>query len=100
MAALFFVAMKITATHTRAFVGTDISVSVECDAHESLGSIDVEYDGDTLDETSFDPGTDSYTRSFSQVGQAGPGDDHTLTVTASDAEGKPHTSVTRWTDTI
>jgi hypothetical protein len=92
--------MKIAVIHTRAFEGTDITVSVQAEGGEGLRSVNVGFDGDTLDDEQFDPGTDSWSRSFSGVGQAGPGDDHSLIVTAVGESGKPHTSITRWTDAM
>ncbi len=92
--------MKFTITHTRAFVGSNITVSVEADEKEILQSVGVVLDGDSLDSGEIEPGTQVYTQEYSGVGEAGAGAEHVLTVTAMSNDGQPHVSITRWVDTI
>ena len=90
--------MTFTATHTRAFVGTDISVTVLAGEKEEIATVQVSLDGFDLEELALASGTESYTRSFSEVGTSSPGTEHTLVVTARGADGTPHGATTRWTD--
>ncbi len=90
--------MKFTATHVRAFIGTDLSVTVTAADKESIAEVTVLYDGDTLEEMELASGTESYTRDFSGAGSSSPGTEHTLAVTATDADGEAHSATTRWND--
>ena len=90
--------MTFAATHARAFVGTDITVTVTAGAKEQIAAVTVQLDGMLLDEVELNGGTESYTRSFSGAGSSLPGMDHTLIVTAQDAGGMSHSATTRWAD--
>lgn len=92
--------MHFSLTHCRDLIGQDISVSVGVDGSETIASVEVDLDGFSLDDFDAPPGTDSYQKTFSQVGGAGSGDEHTLTVTANDQNGNPHSSTTQWTDAV
>jgi hypothetical protein len=92
--------MTFSVTHSRAFVGTNIAVVVTADSRETIHTVSVVLDAEELDTYQVLPGTESYTQEFAAVGQASPGSDHTLTATALDGDGQPHSSITRWTDTI
>ncbi len=91
--------MTFTITHTRAFSGNDLSIKVLGGKDEIVASITVTLDGFDLEELQLAPNVECYERIFSQAGQAGPGTDHTLEVSAIDGCGKEHASVTSWTDT-
>ncbi len=90
--------MKFAVTHMRAFVGTDISVTVTTAEKESIAEVTVVYDGDTLEEMELASGTESYTRNFSGTGASSPGAEHMLAVTATDGDGQAHSATTRWND--
>ncbi len=90
--------MTFTATHTRAFVGCDLTVGVTAGDKESIASVVVTFDGELLEELELADGTDSYSRAFAHVGSAGSGMEHTLVVTATDAAAAPHSATTRWSD--
>lgn len=92
--------MHFSVTHNRAPIGQNISVSVAADGSETISSVDVELDGFTLDDYEAPPGTQSYEKDFNGVGDASPGQDHTLTVSAEDQNGNPHSSATQWTDAM
>jgi hypothetical protein len=92
--------MRFSVTHTRAFIGTNIAVTVTTDPRETIQAVSVVLDAEELDTYQVQPGTESYTQEFAAVGQASAGTDHTLTATALDGDGQPHSSITRWTDTI
>ncbi len=90
--------MKFTANHTRAIVGSDISVSVTAGDKEAIAEVSVTLDGELLDELELADGTEDYSRSFSRAGYSSPGMEHTLVVTATDGTGTPHSSTTQWSD--
>lgn len=90
--------MTFTATHARAFVGSDITVTVTASPQETIANVTVQLDGLLLDEVELSGGTESYTRTFAGAGGSQPGVDHTLVVTAEDAGGVPHSATTRWSD--
>lgn len=92
--------MRFSVTHTRAFIGTNIAVTVTADARETIRVVSVALDGSELDTYQVQPGTETYTQEFAAVGQGGAGTDHTLIVTAADSDGQPHSSTTRWTDAM
>ena len=90
--------MKFTVNHVRAFTGTDLSLTVAAADKESIAQVTVVYDGDSLEEIELASGTESYTRNFSGAGSSSPGAEHTLVVTATDADGQVHSATTRWND--
>lgn len=92
--------MRFTITHTRAFIGSNITVQVEADAKEGIRSVDVVLDGNTLGTSDVQQGTESFAEDFSAVGDASAGTMHDLRVTATSNDGLPHGSTTRWVDTI
>ena len=90
--------VTFTATHARAFLGSDVTVTVTAGSGESLADISVQLDGIWLEELELNGGTERYERSFSGVGTSSPGAEHELIVTARDAAGGVHGATTRWTD--
>ena len=91
-------ALTFTSTHARAFVGSDVTVTVTAGKDESLADVSVQLDGSWLEELELTSGTEKYERAFSGVGSASPGAEHTLIVTARDGGGGTHGATTRWTD--
>ena len=92
--------MKFSITHARAIMGHDIDVKVEADGGETISTVEVELDGFVLGTNVLDPPNASFERSFVQAGDAAPGMDHALRVTASDAHGKSSSATCAWTDAI
>ncbi|MGI8773125.1 MAG: hypothetical protein ACR2JE_17005 [Acidobacteriaceae bacterium] len=91
--------MRFSVTHARAFIGTNVAVTVTVDRPlEIISAITVTLDGSELDTYQVQPATESYTQDFAAVGDAGPGTNHTVIVTAMDGDGQPHSSTSRWTD--
>lgn len=90
--------MTFTATHRQGFEGQDITVSVLAGDKEAITSITVQLDGEDLEDTELAPGSQSYTQTFTHVGESFPGNEHTLVVTAMDTDDEPHSATTRWTD--
>ena len=90
--------MTFTSTHARAFVGSNVAVTVVAGEDESIANVSVQLDGFWLEELELTAGTEKYERAFSGVGSGSPGAEHTLIVTAQDAGGVSHGATTRWTD--
>jgi hypothetical protein len=90
--------MTFKTTHTRAVVGNDLSITITAADKESIASVTITFDGEILEEEEFSDGTESYTRNFSGVGDAGPGTQHSLVVSATDQSGAPHSATTEWSD--
>lgn len=90
--------MKFTVAHSRAFMGSNISVEITTDGDELIRSVNIELDGWAIEALVLDAGTSEYKREFSGVGDAASGMDHILIVSAMDQNLNPHSSTTRWTD--
>ena len=90
--------MKIDATHARAIRGFLITVSVQAADSQVIQQVTTTLDGQQLGSDS--PSAESYNRSFNQVGFAGPGESHTLTVVAVDDQADEHRSVSNWVDQV
>lgn len=90
--------MKFSSTHTRSFIGSDISVEVGADDKESIRLVSVSLDGWTLESVDLAPGSSQFKRDFQGVGDSGPKMDHTLIVSAVDQDLNAHSSQTMWTD--
>ncbi len=90
--------MTFTASHTRALLGSDITVTVSAGENQSIAEVSVLLDGAVLEELELADGTDNYSRSFSHVGESQPGMDHSLVVTAVDDKGAAHGATTEWSD--
>ena len=80
-------------------MGQDITVSVVAEGTESIRSVSVVLDGMSLKEENCVPGTSDVSEAFSGVGDAGPGREHELVVSAMDQELNSHSATTLWTDT-
>ena len=91
-------AVTFSATHTRAFSGSDLTVTVTAGEKESIADVMVQLDGMVLEQLELSDGTESYSRTFSGAGGSAPGMDHTLIVTALDEHGATHSATTRWSD--
>ena len=91
-------AVKFTATHASAFVGSDITVAVTAGDKESIAEVAVTLDGELLEELELPDGTEDYTRSFTSAGQHTSGMTHTLRVEAVDASGVTNGATTEWSD--
>ena len=90
--------MTFTATHTRAIVGSDVTVTITAGDKQSIAEVSIALDGAALEELELADGTESYSRTFSHAGDSRPGMDHTLIVTAMDAGGATHGATTQWSD--
>ena len=91
--------MKFTAKHHRAIEGNDISVTACADAKETMNIVRVTLDDAILEEKRLDSGTQSFEADYPRAGDAGPGKNHVLIVTAWEQDATMHSSTTEWTDT-
>ncbi len=92
--------MKFTVNHARAIEGNDIRVSVQADDGESIASVRTELDAIKLANDELSAPSDSYERTFSRAGTAGPHSQHTLIVTAELTDGAAHSATSIWSDPI
>lgn len=92
--------MNFTISHKRAFTGNDIYVKVKADPGKPLSAVRTVLDDFELANDALTDGSESYERTFSGVGDAGSGTQHSLVVTAEQADGASHSSMSMWTDPI
>ena len=92
--------MKFTINHARAVAGNDIYVGVQADDGKTIASVRTELDGIELATDELSAPSDSYERTFSRAGTAGPHAQHTLIVTAELTDGTDHSSTSIWSDPI
>jgi hypothetical protein len=90
--------MKFNVTHARAFQGNNISVGITAEGAETIRSVNVKLDGFDIESEDVSDGTTDYQRDFNTVGDAGPGMDHTLFVTAMDQNLNSKSKTYEWTD--
>lgn len=88
--------MKVTPTHRRAVKGFRIDVAVQAESGETIVTVTTTFDAMLLETAN--PASESYNRSFDQVGGWTPGANHTTTVIAVDDKGKQHRALDSWTD--
>jgi len=91
--------MKFAVTNARAFMGNNISVDICAEGDESIRSVTVTLDGFDIASEDVANGTTEYKKVFNGKGDAGPGMDHTLNVTAMDQNLNPKSYTAEWTDT-
>lgn len=92
--------MRFTISHKRAFIGNDIYVKVEADPSKPLAVVRTVLDDFELGNDALADGSNSYERTFSGAGDAGSGIEHSLVVTAQQADGASHSSTSMWTDPV
>jgi hypothetical protein len=90
--------MRFSLSHRRALIGHDITVKVTAAGKEAIARVATELDGRSLARDPLAPPEVQYERMFHQVGGAGPGQDHVLTVHATSAEGATAVASLRWND--
>lgn len=92
--------MNITMSAERAMMGNTITVKVTAQGTETIRSVEVELDARTLGHEHFSPPTMLYEETFAEVGLAGPGRRHHLTVTVLDGDNRRQRADKRWRDEI
>ena len=92
--------MKFTLNHARSITGNDISVHVEADKGNAIRRVRTVLDGFELADDPLDAESDSYERTFSNAGTAGPGNEHRLLVSAEQSDNKTHSATSIWVDSV
>lgn len=92
--------MRFSLNHRRVVIGHSISVKVVASGSERIVRVLTRLDGSKLGEDRLTPGEVQYERIFERAGGAGPGQEHTLMVSATDADGETRTASLRWQDTL
>jgi hypothetical protein len=92
--------MKFTIACQRAAIGNDIDLEIEADKGESMFAVICTLDGFEISTDDFrETPVVSYHRTFSQVGEARPGETHRLLVEVRGRDGEPSRFAGRiWTD--
>lgn len=90
--------MKFTLNHKRDIIGNEIFVKVVREKEQLISAIETELDGFVLGIDRLGDPSVQVERSFRQAGVAGPGDEHTLVVRATDTEGNKEAATRIWVD--
>lgn len=90
--------MRFSLSQRRALVGHDITVKVTAAAKEAVARVATELDGRKLARDVLGPAEVQYERVFRQVGGGGPGQQHVLTVHATNTDGETSVASRRWND--
>lgn len=90
--------LKFQTSHSRALLGNDVIVSVQADGDERIARVEIQLDRFTIADDILNTPAESYERDFHQVGNAGPGTEHSLMVSVVCMEGTTHGATTFWTD--
>jgi hypothetical protein len=92
--------MRFSLNHRRVVIGHSISVKVVATGSERISRVVTRLDGSRLADDRLIPAEVQYERIFEQAGGAGPGQEHTLIVSGTDADGETRTASLRWQDTL
>jgi hypothetical protein len=90
--------MRFSLSHRRALIGHDVTVKVTAAAKEAIARVTAELDGRALARDALAPPEVQYERVFHQVGGGGPGQQHVLSVKATNSEGEAAIASLRWND--
>jgi hypothetical protein len=92
--------MRFSLAHKRMVIGHRVTVKVVAASGEAIERVVTRLDGRRLGDDRLTPAEIQYERLFEQVGGAGPGTDHVLLVTATNADNESRSASLRWTDTV
>ncbi len=90
--------MRFSLGQKRATVGHTITVKVTAGSKEEIKRVIITLDGRKLESETLSPPEVQFERVFNQVGGAGPGQRHVLTVKATNTEGESRVASRRWND--
>jgi hypothetical protein len=91
--------MKFTIAYQRAFSGNDIDLQIESEGEEVICAVTCSLDGVGIGSDDLaDTPVVSFHRTFSQVGEARPGQTHKLVVEVRGKDGDPRFATRKWTD--
>ncbi len=88
--------MQFTIEHWKAAIGHDIKVAVTGENGQLIARVIAEYDSSQIGDDQLEPPANQYGRSWTKKGSAGPGQQHTLRVLATDPTGKQENAVEKW----
>jgi hypothetical protein len=90
--------MRFSLGQRRATIGHTITVKVTASAKEEIARVVITLDGRRLEAETLSPPEVQFERIFNQIGGAGPGQRHVLTVTATNTDGATRAASRRWND--
>ena len=90
--------MRFSLGQKRATVGHTITVKVTAGSKEEISRVVITLDGRKLESETLSPPEVQFERVFNQVGGAGPGQRHVLTVKATNTDGQTRVASRRWND--
>jgi hypothetical protein len=90
--------MRFSLNQRRATIGHTITVKVTASASEEIARVVITLDGRNLEAETLSPPEVQFERVFNQVGGAGPGQRHVLTVKATNTDGETRVASRRWND--
>ena len=88
--------MQFSLGHDKAATGHDISVGVTGENGQLIAQVVTEYDASQLGNDQLQPAARQYARSWVRKGMAGPGQEHSVRVVATDQNGNQENAVTKW----
>ncbi len=92
--------MKVDIKVARDFGGNNIDIHVEADNDQLISRVLVNLDGFNLADDQLDGGTNIYDRNFPQAGEAGPGTEHRMVVSAFLPDGTYKSATKIWKDLV
>ena len=92
--------MRFSLNHRRVVIGHSLSIKVTATGDETIARVVTRLDSSRVGDDRLDPNEVQYERVFEQTGGAGPGREHVLVVTATNADGRSQTASLRWQDTV
>lgn len=92
--------MRFSLSHRRVVIGHSVTVKITAASGEAIARVLTRLDGSKLGDDRLNPSEVQYERIFERAGGAGPGQEHTLTVSATNDDGETHNASLRWQDTL
>jgi len=90
--------MRFTLKITRDVIGNKIDLKILRSGSQLIAQVDTELDTFKLGSDRVSQSSVHFERHFRQAGEAGPGMEHTLVVTATDTDGNSEVATKIWLD--
>jgi hypothetical protein len=90
--------MRFSLSQRRATIGHTITVKVTAGSKEEITRVVITLDGRKLEAATLSPPEVQFERVFNQIGGGGPGQQHVLTVKATNTDGETRLASRRWND--
>ena len=90
--------MKFEIEHERDIIGNQIRVVVSTEGDQRISCVSTEVDNFPAGNDPLIPPARQYRRTWRKQGQAGPGREHTVRVTATGQDGNQESAVEQWQD--